>query len=167
MSVSSNRNQTLRAVRMSNILLNEKIFKAVFFSISFVILVVSGVYGYDAYKAYINPSNVYGKWIEVGTPTYQTDILRLSEKGVYRNNHLISTTFEFNGSTVSISTGDGVTKYELTGGETAPQLKRVKPSLPSQTLVKHGYEHKVEATAASNGSQDRRLMLSEHFKEGK
>lgn len=167
MSVSSNRNQTLRTVRMSDILLNEKLFKAVFFSISFVILVVSGVYGYDAYKAYTDPSNVYGKWVEVGTPTYQTEILQLSDKGVYRNNHLISTTFEFSGSTVSISTGEGVTEYEFTGGESAPQLKRIKPSMPEQLLVKHGYEAKVEATEGSNGSHDRRLMLSEHFKEGK
>ncbi|WP_161153281.1 DUF2850 domain-containing protein [Vibrio eleionomae] len=166
MSVSTNRSQTQRPFKMSNLLLNEKAFKLIFMAFSIVIVVSCSILGYDAYKAYINPEHVYGKWVEIGGPNYNKEILTLSEKGVYKNNHLISTSFQFSGSTVTVRTGDGTTKYELDGSEDAPQLKRIKPGSPTQAFVKHGYEAELKHKQQS-GSQERRLILSEHFKEGK
>ncbi len=108
---------------------------------------------------------VYGEWIEVGVPPYQTDHLILSANGVYRNHRLVSTQFRFDGNKIAITTGNGTTIYRLIGGEEVPQLKRLQPESPVQVLVKKGYEHKV--TTTPGGASQRREALSDHFGQSK
>ncbi|MFA0567660.1 DUF2850 domain-containing protein [Vibrio gallaecicus] len=116
---------------------------------------------YQSHLEFTDPSNVYGSWVEVGSPPYKTDKLSLSEKGVVRNHRLISTSFEFDGSNVFITTGSGVSIYKMSGNIRSPQLKRISPAIPPQTLVKEGFEHTV--TSVSGGASQRRASLSEHF----
>ncbi|KGK11373.1 hypothetical protein EA26_08640 [Vibrio navarrensis] len=117
---------------------------------------------YIEYQKYIDPSNVYGDWIEIGAPPYQTEILTLSDKGVYRNNRLIATSYQFNGKRITIETGIGLTVYQLAGNANSPQLRRIIPDSPTQRLVKKGFEHTV-LPSSGGAAQERRQALREHF----
>ncbi|KYN79689.1 hypothetical protein ATY35_00880 [Vibrio cidicii] len=117
---------------------------------------------YIEYQEYIDPSNVYGDWIEIGAPPYQTEILTLSDKGVYRNNRLIATSYHFNGKRITIETGIGLTVYQLAGNDNSPQLRRIVPDSPAQRLVKKGYEETI-LQSVDGAAQDRRQALREHF----
>ncbi|MBE4584896.1 hypothetical protein BOO29_07915 [Vibrio navarrensis] len=117
---------------------------------------------YIEYQKYIDPSNVYGDWIEIGAPPYQTEILTLSNKGVYRNNRLIATSYQFNGKRITIETGIGLTVYQLAGNANSPQLRRIIPDSPTQRLVKKGYEDTI-LQSVDGAVQDRRQALREHF----
>ncbi|MBE3665700.1 hypothetical protein BOO30_12105 [Vibrio navarrensis] len=117
---------------------------------------------YIEYQKYIDPSNVYGDWIEIGAPPYQTEILTLSDKGVYRNNRLIATSYQFNGKRITIETGIGLTVYQLAGNANSPQLRRIVPDSPTQRLVKKGYEDTI-LQSVDGAVQDRRQALREHF----
>ncbi|MBE4580891.1 hypothetical protein BOO34_06060 [Vibrio navarrensis] len=117
---------------------------------------------YIEYQKYIDPSNVYGDWIEIGAPPYQTEILTLSDKGVYRNNRLIATSYQFNGKRITIETGIGLTVYQLAGNANSPQLRRIVPDSPTQRLVKKGFEHTV-LPSSGGAAQERRQALREHF----
>ncbi|KGK14019.1 hypothetical protein DC58_14905 [Vibrio navarrensis] len=117
---------------------------------------------YIEYQKYIDPANVYGDWIEIGAPPYQTEILTLSEKGVYRNSRLIATSYQFNGKRITIETGIGLTVYQLAGNDNSPQLRRIVPDSPAQRLVKKGYEDTI-LQSVDGAAQDRRQALREHF----
>lgn len=114
---------------------------------------------YFSYQDYINPKHVYGRWVEIGTPPYNTEILELSESGVLRNERLIATHFEFDGKNVYVTTGEGTSVYQITGTFDSPQLKRMQPNSPRQRFVKEGYEDSVK----DGGAKNRRAALSEHF----
>ena len=120
---------------------------------------------YYSYQDYVHPKHVYGTWIELGAPPYQTEILTLSEHGVLRNNKLIATQFEFNGKRVTIHTGNGNYVYKIAGTLQSPQLKRLEPSSTTQRFIKQGYEHTV-ASAEDDPAKHRRAALSEHFDGG-
>uniref|UniRef100_UPI001C04EBC7 DUF2850 domain-containing protein n=1 Tax=Vibrio anguillarum TaxID=55601 RepID=UPI001C04EBC7 len=75
---------------------------------------------------------VCGSWIEIGTPSYSTEVLTLNSNGVFRNNRLVSTQFEYDGDKIVINTGSGVTIYQLAGTTNSPQLKRIEPVMPLQ-----------------------------------
>src|SRR5690606_17847697 len=117
---------------------------------------------YIEYLKYIDPYNVYGDWIEIGAPPYQTEVLTLSDQGVYRNNRLIATSYQFNGKRIIIETGIGLTVYQITGNDNSPQLRRLVPDSPSQRLVKKGFEHTV-LPSSGGAAQERRQALREHF----
>ncbi|WP_235431362.1 MULTISPECIES: DUF2850 domain-containing protein [Vibrio] len=91
---------------------------------------------YLSYQDYVHPRNVYGKWIEVDAPDYNTDVLFLNERGVYRNERLISTRFLFDGTTVTIKTGQGNYVYQVAGSDNKPLLKRLEPSIPPKRFAK-------------------------------
>ncbi|MDA0129193.1 DUF2850 domain-containing protein [Vibrio sp. MarTm2] len=117
---------------------------------------------YFSYNDYIHPKHVYGTWIEVGAPSYSTETLTLNEQGVFRNNRLIATSFEFDGEQVFIETGSGTTIYQIAGTFNSPQLRRLQPSIPIQRFVKAGYEDTVDMEGGG-GASKRRAALSEHF----
>lgn len=136
-------------------------------SITFVVLVIATVgfttLIYYSYKDYVDPKHVYGDWIEIGAPTYDTDIITLNRTGVYKNNRLVTTNFEFNGKQISIKTGGGETIYAVAGSLKSPQLKRISPETPSQRLIKKGYENTVDMSGGIGGAKARRAALSDHF----
>ncbi len=121
---------------------------------------------YYSYQEYVHPRHVYGSWIEIGTPSYDTDILTLTEGGVFRNKRLITTTFEFDGKKINLKTGQGEFVYQLAGTPNSPQLKRVHPDGPVKRFIKQGYEHTVDSGSAGAG-KNRRAALSEHFNSKK
>lgn len=115
-----------------------------------------------SYRDYVNPVHVYGTWIEIGTPAYQTEILTLNEEGVFRNDRLVSTSFKFDGKTIAIETGNGLSLYRVAGTVNTPQLTRLEPTLPMQRFIKQGYEDNLTDSEGTVG-QARRAALSEHF----
>ncbi len=117
---------------------------------------------YVSYQDYVHPRHVYGSWIEIGAPSYDTDKLTLNEQGVFRNARLISTSFDFDGKEIFIETGQGVTIYRLAGTPNSPQLRRVQPNSPTQRMIKEGYENTVDMEGGGP-AKNRRAALSEHF----
>jgi hypothetical protein len=83
---------------------------------------------YSSYQNYIDPEKVYGTWLEMGVPDHRREVLVLNQDGVFKNDHLISTTFEFDGTRIYITTGIGITIYQITGTISEPQLKRISPA---------------------------------------
>ncbi|PMK00894.1 DUF2850 domain-containing protein [Vibrio sp. 10N.261.55.A7] len=144
----------------------EQTVKATLFTILSVLGVSFAYLTYYSYQEYVHPRNVYGSWIEIGTPSYDSDILTLSENGVFRNKRLITTTFQFNGKEINLKTGQGTFTYQIAGTPNSPQLKRVHPDGPVKRFIKHGYEHTVDTGSAGAG-KNRRAALSEHFNNKK
>lgn len=143
---------------------NMRIIRAVF-AIAFVCLAISfSLILYFSYKDYVRPSNVYGTWIEIGAPPYNTERLTLNEHGVYRNGRLIATHFEFDGSTIEVKTGRGISVYEISGTYESPQLRRLTPNSPTQRLIKSGYEDTVDMEGGGP-AKNRRAALQEHFSD--
>ncbi|RTZ18070.1 DUF2850 domain-containing protein [Vibrio aquaticus] len=137
-------------------------FKA-FFAFGFVVLLVGfSSLLYVSYQDYINPKHVYGRWVEIGAPSYQSDTLELNEKGVYRNNRLVATQFDFDGKRIEIHTGSGTTVYRIAGTFDSPQLQRLHPNSPTQRLIKAGYEDTVDMEGGGSAKK-RRAALSDHF----
>ena len=117
---------------------------------------------YFSYRAYTNPEHVYGTWIEIGTPVYNTDTLTLNNHGVFKNGRLIATQYDFTGKRIYVETGSGISIYEMAGTERSPQLKRLQPNSPTQRFIKQGFEHTIDR---ENGgpAKNRRAALSDHF----
>ncbi len=118
---------------------------------------------YFSYQDYVNPEHVYSRWIEIGSPKYNTEVLTLNDKGVFRNGRLIATSFEYDGEKIYITTGDGTSIYQVTGTFDSPQLKRIQPNSPSQQFVKEGFEGTIDLEGGS--AANRRAALSNHFDE--
>ncbi|WP_065546846.1 DUF2850 domain-containing protein [Vibrio scophthalmi] len=119
---------------------------------------------YFSYLDYIDPKNVHGRWIEIGTANYNQDTLELNSIGVFRNQRLIATRFEFDGKQVVILTGAGKSIYQLAGTFNSPQLRRIQPNSPTQRFIKQGFEHTVDMEGGGIAKR-RRAALAEHFSE--
>ncbi|WP_029560179.1 DUF2850 domain-containing protein [Vibrio parahaemolyticus] len=115
-----------------------------------------------SYQDYINPEHVYGEWIEIGAPPYQTERLIFTSDGVYRNHRLITTEFAFDGKVITLNTGLGETAYQLSGSHLSPQIRRIEPRIPDQRFIQKGFEHTVQGSEVGAASK-RRAALSEHF----
>lgn len=101
-------------------------------SIVVILCLIASSYAYEMYKKYSSASNVYGVWVEVNAPSYKADTLHLTSDGVVINYDFISTSFEFDGRTISFHSGSDPTVYNYE----APYLKRTTPNHPPQTLVR-------------------------------
>lgn len=137
--------------------------------VKFVIIAVFGFLAlgfssliYFSYQDYVNPKHVYGTWVEIGTPAYNTETLTFDANGVFRNHRLISTTFEFDGEKIHLTTGSGSAIYQIAGTFDSPQLRRLEPAIPVQRFVKKGYEDTVDMEGGG-GAKQRRAALTEHF----
>ncbi|PFG58616.1 uncharacterized protein DUF2850 [Vibrio sp. ES.051] len=117
-----------------------------------------------SYQDYSDPGKVYGEWIEIGAPPYQTERLTFSADGVYRNHRLITTEFEFDGKVITLHTGLGKTAYQISGSHLSPQLRRITPLVPDQRFIRKGFEHTVQGSETGVASQ-RRAALSDHFND--
>ncbi len=115
-----------------------------------------------SYQDHIDPKKVYGEWIEIGAPPYQTERLTFTEDGVYRNHRLITTEFEFDGKVITLNTGLGKTAYQISGSHLSPQIRRIEPLIPDQRFIRKGFEHTVRGSETGAASK-RRAALSEHF----
>lgn len=110
-----------------------------------VVIAISGAY--FAYLDYVDHKRVHGEWIEIGAPSYSTDVLIISAKGVYKNSRLITNQFKFDGSHVYIGTGAGHTVYKLTESFGLPQLHQIVPATPNKKFIKKGYEKELQDNA--------------------
>ncbi|MGF1695542.1 DUF2850 domain-containing protein [Vibrio kyushuensis] len=144
----------------------EQFIRSALFTVLTILGISFGSLTYFSYQEYVNPEHVYGSWIEIGSPKYDTDILTLSADGVFRNKRLITTTFNFDGKEINLNTGQGEFIYQLSGTPNSPQIKRVHPSGPIKRFIKQGYEHTVDSDSAGVG-KNRRAALSEHFNSKK
>lgn len=98
-------------------------------------LAIVCVFGYFHQQS-ADPRKVYGVWVEVDAPPYQSDTLELSSSGVVINNRLVSTSFEFDGKQITIITGEGTTVYVVTRPFDSPRLKRTVPVSPLKQFAK-------------------------------
>ncbi|HHB1594367.1 TPA: DUF2850 domain-containing protein [Vibrio campbellii] len=117
---------------------------------------------YASYLDYIDRDKIYGEWIEIGAPPYQTEHLSFTSNGVFRNHRLIATQFEFDGKVITLNTGLGKTEYQLSGSHLSPQIRRIEPHFPDQRFILKGFEHTVQGSETGAASK-RRAALSEHF----
>lgn len=138
----------------------EVVFKAVFWSFFVIVALASAMMVYLSYQQSVNPKQVFGTWVEIGAPSYQTEVLRFSEQGVHRNERLVSTNFTFNGTNITINTGNGTFVYQLTGTFNAPQLKRVEPSYPTQRFIRKELQHTINNAQESNAALLKRSAVS-------
>lgn len=116
------------------------------------------------YQDSINPKHVYGTWLETGTPSYNSASIKFTDHGVYRNQRMISTQFDFDGKKIHVTTGSGVYIYQLSQANKIPQLRRIQPNSPTQRFVKKGYEHLIDKEDGGIAKR-RRAALAEHFTE--
>lgn len=96
--------------------------------------------------SYTNPKNVYGTWVELNVLESIQEVIVLNEDGVYRNDHLVTTRFDYDGESVKFVTGNGDTVYRVTGTPKLPELKRIEPETPQQILVRKEDQHFFEET---------------------
>jgi hypothetical protein len=108
--------------------------------IGIVMVGISGTMLYQNYQEYIDPQVLYGKWIEIHVLSDRKETLVISKHGIFRNDKLVTTHFKYDGSEISFTTGEGEYRYQWNESLTSPQLKRLEPSKPEQTLIKKGYE---------------------------
>ncbi|USD35428.1 MULTISPECIES: DUF2850 domain-containing protein [Vibrio] len=146
--------------------------KEAFLKLSFVTLLVTLAVAFSSllffsYQDYVHPKHVYGRWIEIGTPEYNTEVLTFNERGVYRNDRLVTTNFDFDGKVITVTTGGGISIYQVAGTFKSPQLRRLEPNSPTQRFIKAGYENTVDMSGSSGSAKNRRAALSEHFSSKK
>ncbi|AIV07900.1 TPA: DUF2850 domain-containing protein [Vibrio harveyi] len=139
-----------------------KIIKGGFAVFGCSLISVLGYQLYASYLDYIDPNKIYGEWIEIGAPPYQTEQLSFTPEGVFRNHRLITTQFEFDGKVITLNTGLGKTEYQISGSHLSPQIRRIEPRLPDQRFILKGFEHTVQGSETGAASK-RRAALSEHF----
>lgn len=114
--------------------------------LSLVWIVVISVIGFASYWYSVTSSNkelVYGEWIEVNAPSYDTDIFLLSTKGVLKDGRVISTKFDFDGRVISYRFGNISYEYQLTNQDKTI-IKRLHPKPTGTIFVKKGNEHLFE-----------------------
>jgi len=141
---------------------HNSMFKTVAISIFVLLAIGFGSLLYFSYQDYVHPKHVYGRWIEVGAPPYQTEVLELNANGVFRNERLIATHFEFDGKQVFIETGRGASIYQIAGTFDSPQLRRLQPNSPTQRFIKEGFEETIDMEGGGS-AKNRRSALADHF----
>ncbi len=146
-----------------SVMSNNNILKSVFTLGLGAIALGCGALIFYGYQSYTSPKQVYGSWIEINAPGYYTEVLTLNDQGVFRNNRLVSTNFDYDGKKILIKTGKGRAVYALAGTEQSPQLKRIEPASPVQRFIKKGFEDTV--TSDGQSSEQRRSALSQHFSD--
>lgn len=93
-----------------------------------------------SYREYSDPKQIYGNWVELNVMAQVQDIYTFNKQGVYRNSHLITTTFEYDGAHISFHMGDDTVVYLIAGTNDVPQLKRIEPERPPQILIRQDDE---------------------------
>ncbi|WP_182026125.1 DUF2850 domain-containing protein [Vibrio rotiferianus] len=136
--------------------------KSIFLTVACGVLGIFGYLLHLSYLDYIDPDKIYGEWIEIGAPPYQTEVLLFSADGVFRNNRFVATNFEFDGKLITLNTGLGKTVYQISGSHLSPQIRRIEPRIPDQRFILKGFEHTVQGSDIGSASK-RRAALSEHF----
>ncbi|MDN3612462.1 DUF2850 domain-containing protein [Vibrio ostreicida] len=145
---------------------NHATLKLIFSTLFVVLAIAFSSLLYISYEDYVNPNNVYGRWLEIGTPGYNTEVMAFNEIGVFRNGRLIATTFTFDGQEITVTTGNGNYIYAISGTFDSPQLRRLQPNSPTQRFIKEGYEKTVNDQSGGQAKQ-RRAALSDHFSDKK
>lgn len=128
-----------------------------------VTAVVIGHLAYVSYQYYINPQRVYGEWIEIGMPSYDTENFIISESGVMAENRYITTSFTFDGETVRFYSGDMLYEYHIYG-RNDERLRRVRGGEYPALFVKKGYEHTI-LKPEEVGPSRRMINMAEYFQK--
>ncbi|MDV7106191.1 DUF2850 domain-containing protein [Vibrio sp. TH_r3] len=140
-----------------------------YIALAIILLVLSTMsaasyFTYISYKNYIDPSRVYGKWTEIGAPSWQTDRFSLSADGVVQNSRFIASSFDFDGSIVTYTTGEE--RYQLQiFGQQDERLTRISGGGHTASFIKNGYEDTLPDQ--DNIGPARRVSLAEHFRSKK
>lgn len=72
-------------------------------------------------------SQLYGRWVEQGVPTYAQDSFTINSAGIYSNGRLINTQYAFDGTTLRYVYGEAEYVYQVEDVE-GNKLLRLKPT---------------------------------------
>ncbi len=91
-----------------------------------------------------DPSVIYGEWLETNAPSYDTDTFIIKENGIFTNNRMITSQYEFNGSKLSYYIGDTLYSYQIVDRDKT-LMKRSTPHPARIQFVKKGSlaHHKI------------------------
>lgn len=128
----------------------------------FITLITLTYVSVESYAKYTDKRRVYGKWTEIGAPSHATDIFVLREDGVRIDNRFVSTSFEFDGATVSFYKSDMLYEYQVFG-DNDERLRRITGGGHAASFIKEGYEHTVPKDKGVGPA--RRVSLAEHFQQ--
>ncbi|MDW6005103.1 DUF2850 domain-containing protein [Vibrio mangrovi] len=137
--------------------------KSVLAVLGLLLISCSAVLIYMSYRDYISPEKIYGSWLETQVMHDRREVITFNKHGVYRNSHLITTKFDFDGKLIQFKSGGRETIYQISGTSASPQLKRIEPSQPVQVLIKQGYEHTLEEPDNAWRRQNTRSAFAEGF----
>jgi len=105
-----------------------------FVAIGLVASVIAAMYKSGAF-AQMPTSQLYGKWVEQGVPSYAQDSFTISAGGIYTHGRLINTKFDFDGSELSYTHGEMTYVYQVEDDD-GTQLLRIKPTHYKSTFRK-------------------------------
>ncbi|WP_413283720.1 DUF2850 domain-containing protein [Vibrio sp. MA40-2] len=125
---------------------------------------LAGYFSFISYKNHIDPTRVYGEWSEIGAPSWLTDRFILSADGVMQESRFIASSFDFDGSIVSYTTGEERYKLQVFGQQDE-RLRRISGGGHSASFIKKGYEDTLPKQ--DNIGPARRVSLAEHFRSKK
>lgn len=72
----------------------------------------------------VDPTVIYGEWVEKGVPLYAADRFEVRKKGIYMNGSRITGHYEFTGRELIYTVGDNTYVYSV---ENDNELIREKP----------------------------------------
>ncbi len=105
-----------------------------FFAVGFAVLAVMVVYKLGVFEP-ISKDKLYGRWVELGVPSYARDRFTISADGIYADGRLKSTTFEFDGDILTYEHSGTKYVYHIERKD-GSRLLRVKPTHYSSSFQK-------------------------------
>ncbi|MBM7037002.1 DUF2850 domain-containing protein [Vibrio ulleungensis] len=88
---------------------------------------------------------VFGEWVEMKAPPYNTEIFELSAIGVTQNSRVVSTQFDYTGSTITFYRGDAQHEYQVVNRDKS-LIRRITPAPRGVYFAKYGTEAYIERT---------------------
>lgn len=101
---------------------------------------------------------MYGAWVELKAPPYDTEVFELSAVGVTQNSRVISTEFRYTGSELSFYRGNAITEYQVVNHDKT-LLRRVRPAPSGVYFAKQGSEVYYDRTAVPDNTQTKAIRF--------
>ncbi len=97
-------------------------------------------------KKITRPDIMFGEWVELDAPPYDTEVFKLTQLGVEQHNRIISTEFEFSGSEISYYRGNQKHSYQIID-RNKTLIRRTEPKPYGVFYAKRGSEEYEKRTA--------------------
>lgn len=101
---------------------------------------------------------MYGEWVELKAPPYDTEVFELSQLGVTQNSRVLSTEFQYTGSELSFYRGDSISKYQIVNRDKT-LMRRMRPAPTGVFFAKKGSEVYYERTAEPDNTRTKSIKF--------